>query len=156
MRVKASHRLGESIVEIAEHEGPLVEQRGRGRRFVPSAYRNEGTEIADTDPADRQKAEQPGAPGVGVAWTFDLLDDTAEHVGHRLRPGVGLRAAASKAEHRKRDTEGCFDLVGQPTHLQGNALEHRPPQDLVSSILDKEREILRLIEEILTEVEALA
>jgi len=36
-----------------------------------------------------------------------------------------------------------------------DALEHRPPQELVASILDKEREILRLMEEIQAEVEAL-
>lgn len=36
-----------------------------------------------------------------------------------------------------------------------DALEHRPPQELVESILTKEREILRLMEEIQTEVEAL-
>jgi type I restriction enzyme M protein len=35
------------------------------------------------------------------------------------------------------------------------ALEHRPPRELVTNILDKEREILRLIEEIQGEVEAL-
>ena len=37
-----------------------------------------------------------------------------------------------------------------------DALEHRPPQELVASILEKEREILRLMEEIQAEVEALA
>lgn len=37
-----------------------------------------------------------------------------------------------------------------------DALEHRPPGELVTSILTKEREILRLMEEIQTEVEALA
>src|SRR5205823_3613107 len=37
-----------------------------------------------------------------------------------------------------------------------DALEHRPPSELVASILTKEREILRLMEEIRDEVEALA
>jgi type I restriction enzyme M protein len=37
-----------------------------------------------------------------------------------------------------------------------DALEHRPPQELVASILDKEREILRLMEEIKAEVQALS
>ena len=37
-----------------------------------------------------------------------------------------------------------------------DALEHRPPGELVASIIEKEREILRLMEEIQTEVEALA
>lgn len=37
-----------------------------------------------------------------------------------------------------------------------DALEHCPPSELVVSILEKEREILRLMEEIQTEVEALA
>lgn len=37
-----------------------------------------------------------------------------------------------------------------------DALEHRPPGELVASILEMEREILRLMEEIQTEVEALA
>lgn len=37
-----------------------------------------------------------------------------------------------------------------------DALEHRPPGELVDSILTKEREILRLMKEIQTEVEALA
>jgi type I restriction enzyme M protein len=36
------------------------------------------------------------------------------------------------------------------------ALDHRPPQELVADIVAKEREILRLMEEIKTEVEALA
>ncbi len=40
--------------------------------------------------------------------------------------------------------------------ISADALEHRPPGELVSSILNKEREILRLMEEIQTEVEALA
>lgn len=37
----------------------------------------------------------------------------------------------------------------------GDTLEHRPPGELVASILEKEREILRLMEEIQKEVEAL-
>jgi type I restriction enzyme M protein len=37
-----------------------------------------------------------------------------------------------------------------------DALEHRPPRELAASILEKEREILKLIEDIQTEVEALA
>jgi type I restriction enzyme M protein len=37
-----------------------------------------------------------------------------------------------------------------------DALEHRPPGELVASIMEKEREILRLMEEIQIEVEALA
>lgn len=37
-----------------------------------------------------------------------------------------------------------------------DVLEHRPPSELVASILTKEREILHLMEEIQTEVEALA
>ena len=37
-----------------------------------------------------------------------------------------------------------------------DALKHRPPQELVESILTKEREILRLMEEIQTELKALA
>lgn len=37
-----------------------------------------------------------------------------------------------------------------------DALEHRPPHELIASILEKEREILRLMGEVQTEVEALA
>ena len=36
-----------------------------------------------------------------------------------------------------------------------DALEHRPPQELVQSIVIKERKVLRLMEEIQTEVEVL-
>ena len=45
--------------------------------------------------------------------------------------------------------------LDQKNPSSADALEHRPPQELVDSILEKEREILRLMEEVKTEVAAL-
>ena len=48
-----------------------------------------------------------------------------------------------------------FNLdLKHPNSAEG--LEHRPPEELVASILQKEREILQLIEEIQCEMEALS
>lgn len=71
---------------------------------------------------------------------------------------------ATAADERKRETEeqSAGDAAYWPIfnldHKNPNsadALEHRPPQDLVDSILEKEREILRLMEEVKIEVAAL-
>ena len=89
------------------------------------------------------------------------------------------REAADKAkllaQAQALEAEAALDRKAQATHQatadaiywpifnldrknpnSADALEHRPPAELVASILDKEREILRLMEEIQTEVEALA
>ena len=74
-----------------------------------------------------------------------------------------LEAAAAKERKLQADEQVAGDAIYWPLfnldHKNPNsadALEHRPPQELVASILTKEREILRLMEEIQTEVEALA
>ena len=74
-----------------------------------------------------------------------------------------LEAAAAKERKIQAEEQAAGDAIYWPLfnldHKNPNsadALEHRPPQELVASILDKEREILRLMEEIQTEVDALA
>jgi type I restriction enzyme M protein len=73
-----------------------------------------------------------------------------------------LEAAAANEWKIEAKEQAAGDAVYWPLfnldHKNPNsadALEHLPPQELVASILDKEREILRLMEEIQTEVEAL-
>lgn len=74
-----------------------------------------------------------------------------------------LEAAAAKERKLQADEQAAGDALYWPLFNldlknpnSADALEHRPPQELVASILDKEREILRLMQEIQTEVEALA
>ena len=74
-----------------------------------------------------------------------------------------LEAAAAKERKIQAEEQAAGDAIYWPLfnldHKNPNsadALEHRPPQELVASVLDKEREILRLMEEIQTEVNALA
>ena len=72
---------------------------------------------------------------------------------------------AAAANERKLQNEGqaAGDAIYWPLFNldlknpnSADALEHRPPQELVASILTKEREILRLMEQIQSEVDALA
>jgi type I restriction enzyme M protein len=74
-----------------------------------------------------------------------------------------LEAAAAKARKLQSDEQAAGDAIYWPLFNldlrnpnSADALEHLPPREIVASILDKEREILRLMEEIQTEVEALA
>jgi type I restriction enzyme M protein len=74
-----------------------------------------------------------------------------------------LEAAAAKERKLQSDEQAVGDAIYWPIFNldlknpnSADALEHRPPQELVQSILIKEREILRLMEEIQTEVEVLA
>lgn len=74
-----------------------------------------------------------------------------------------LEAAAANEWKTEAKEQAAGDALYWPLfnldHKNPNsadALEHRPPQELVASILDKEREILRLMEEIQAEMEALA
>lgn len=74
-----------------------------------------------------------------------------------------LEAAATKERKLQADEQAAGDALYWPLFNldlknpnSADAIEHRPPQELVASILDKEREILRLMEEIQTVVEALA
>ena len=74
-----------------------------------------------------------------------------------------LEAAAAKERKLQADEQAAGDAIYWPLFNldlknpnSADALEHRPPGELVASILEKEREILRLMEEIQTEVEALA
>jgi type I restriction enzyme M protein len=74
-----------------------------------------------------------------------------------------LEAAANKEREIQSTEQSAGDALYWPLfnldHKNPNspdALEHRPPGELVASILTKEREILRLMEEIQTEVEALS
>ncbi|MCP5523263.1 MAG: SAM-dependent DNA methyltransferase [Verrucomicrobiales bacterium] len=72
-----------------------------------------------------------------------------------------LEAAAAKERKLQADEQAAGDAIYWPIFNldlknpnSADALEHRPPQELVASILDKEREILRLMEEIQAEVAA--
>ncbi len=74
-----------------------------------------------------------------------------------------LEAAAAKERKIQAEEQAADDTLYWPLFnldhknpTSADALEHRPPGELVASILNKEREILRLMEEIQTEVEALA
>jgi type I restriction enzyme M protein len=74
-----------------------------------------------------------------------------------------LEAAATKERNIQTTQQAAGDnLYGPIFNLDHknptspDALEHRPPDELVASIITKEKEILRLMEEIQTEVEALA
>jgi type I restriction enzyme M protein len=82
----------------------------------------------------------------------------------KLQTRLNELTSAAVAERKlQADEQNAGDAIYWPIfnldHKNPNsadALEHRPPQELVESILIKEREILRLMEEIQTEVEALA
>lgn len=74
-----------------------------------------------------------------------------------------LEAAAAKERKLQADEQAAGDALYWPVFNldlknpnSADALEHRPPHELVASILMKEREILRLMEQIQSEVEALA
>lgn len=74
-----------------------------------------------------------------------------------------LEAAAAKERRLQTDEQTAGDALYWPLFNldlknpnTADALEHRPPQELVASILETESEILRLMREIQTEVEALA
>lgn len=74
-----------------------------------------------------------------------------------------LEAAAANERKIQATEQSAGDAIYWPLFnldyknpTSPDALEHRPPGELVASILTKEREILRLMEEIQAEVEALA
>ena len=74
-----------------------------------------------------------------------------------------LEAAAANERKIQATEQNAGDAIYWPLFnldhknpTSADALEHRPPGELVASILTKEREVLRLMEEIQTEVEALA
>jgi type I restriction enzyme M protein len=74
-----------------------------------------------------------------------------------------LETAAAKERKLQADEQAAGDALYWPLFnldlknpSSAEALEHRPPEELVASILEKEREILQLIKEIQGEVEALS
>jgi type I restriction enzyme M protein len=74
-----------------------------------------------------------------------------------------LEAAAAKERKTQAAEQAAGDGIYWPLFnldhknpISPDALEHCPPGELVASIMEKEREILRLMEEIQIEVEALA
>ncbi len=74
-----------------------------------------------------------------------------------------LEASAVKERKLQADQQAAGDALYWPLFNldrknpnSAYALEHRPPGELIASILDKEREILRLMDEIQAEVESLA
>jgi type I restriction enzyme M protein len=74
-----------------------------------------------------------------------------------------FEGAAAKERKLQSDEQAAGDAIYWPLFNldlknpnSADDLEHRPPRELVASILQKEREILRLMEELQTEVEALA
>ena len=78
----------------------------------------------------------------------------------RLRELNDSAAAARAAESREKSAGDAiywplFNLDRKNPRAP-NDLEHRPPLELVHSILSKERDILRLMEEIQSEIKALA
>lgn len=73
-----------------------------------------------------------------------------------------LEAAAANERKIQASEQAAGDAIYWPLFnldhknpTSPDALEHRPPSELVASIIEKEREILCLMEEIQTEVEAL-
>jgi type I restriction enzyme M protein len=82
----------------------------------------------------------------------------------KLQSQLDELEAAAANERKVQDAEqAAGDAIYWPLfnldHKNPNspdALEHRTPSELVASILTKEREVLRLMEEVQTEVEALA
>ena len=74
-----------------------------------------------------------------------------------------LEATAAAKRKAQSDSQAAGDALYWPLFnldaknpRSADALEHRPPNELVASILEKEHEILRLMQEIQTEVEAIA
>lgn len=98
--------------------------------------------------------------------TKDELRGNGKDAAHKAKLQIKLDELESAAanERKIQSTEqNAGDAIYWPLFnldyknpTNADALEHRPPAELVSSILNKEREILRLMEEIQTEVEALA
>jgi type I restriction enzyme M protein len=82
----------------------------------------------------------------------------------KLQAQLGeLELAAAKERKLQADEQSAGDALYWPLFnldlknpSSTDALEHRPPQELVASILEKESEILRLMREVRSEVEALA
>ena len=82
----------------------------------------------------------------------------------KLQTQLGeLEAAAAKERKIQTTEQAAGDAIYWPLFnldrknpTSADTLEHLPPSELVASILTKEREILRLVEEIQTEVEALS
>jgi len=93
----------------------------------------------------------------------ELKGEPDQHT-HKLRDMLtGLDIQLAKERKIQADEQAAGDARYWPiynlTAKNPNAaevLDHRPPQELVADIVAKEREILRLMEEIKTEVEALA
>lgn len=81
----------------------------------------------------------------------------------KLQTQLGELEAAAVSERKIQAAEqNAGDVIYWPIFnldhknpISADALEHRPPGELVASILDKEREVLCLMEEIQNEVEAL-
>ncbi len=87
----------------------------------------------------------------------------AQQKAKRQAQLVEIEAAARKERKLQADEQAVGDALYWPLfNLDlknpngAEALEHREPRELVASILDKEREILRLMQELRTEVELLA
>ena len=100
-------------------------------------------------------------PPTLIAWdnVAPISDVNPSHVrlsvsGNRLSRLHPSDLADIIADLSAKDAARLFQSLDDET--AADALEHLPPGELVASILAKEREILRLMEEIQTEVEALA
>ena len=94
----------------------------------------------------------------------DQLKEAPEAKRTKLRDQlVSLEAEIVAERRRQSDEQAAGDALYWPIfNLDAKnpngaeALDHRPPQELVADIVAKEREILLLMEEIKTEVEALS
>jgi type I restriction enzyme M protein len=114
---------------------------------------------AATAAAERVRKLDQEAAGVR-----DRIKVAPEAKKQGLRESLAeLEAEADRTRKLQTDEQAAGDAGYWPIYnldarnpRGAETLDHRPPQELVADIVAKEREILRLLEEIKTEVEALA
>jgi type I restriction enzyme M protein len=94
----------------------------------------------------------------------DQLKESPEAKRAKLRDQLAsIETEIAAARKRQTDEQAAGDALYWPIYNldaknpnSAEALDHRPPQELVAGIVSREHEILRLMEEIKAEVEALA
>lgn len=97
--------------------------------------------------------------------TKDELRGNGQDAAHKAKLQARLAELETAATNERKiqaSEQAAGDAIYWPLFnldhknpISPDALEHRPPSELVASIIEKEREILRLMEEIQSEVEAL-
>ncbi|MEQ8288730.1 MAG: class I SAM-dependent DNA methyltransferase [Gammaproteobacteria bacterium] len=115
---------------------------------------------AAKDAASRAKKLERQAKDVQADLKL-LAKDDSKRVKLKSRIDE-LSAAAADCRKLQASEQGAGDTIYWPVFnldyknpRSVDALEHQHPQDLIESILNKENEVLRLLEEIRTEVESL-